>query len=136
MASKHFGFPMKTLGVKQCELNFRWSPNGISSPNATSIIGRGVASIVRNSTGKFTITLDDKYNHLLKFANTRAYDGAPGAASESQVTVIGDVANGNTSASTYVTFIYTITSTSTDVSAATSNVFLTSMTFEDSTVDD
>ena len=41
-----------------------FAPNGASSPAATSIEGRGVASVARTSRGLWTVTLDDTYREV------------------------------------------------------------------------
>ena len=46
-------------------LGFSFATNGASDPVATTITGRGVASVVHTSTGVFTITLQDVYPYLL-----------------------------------------------------------------------
>ena len=62
MADKIFyGVQARNQGVKI--LTFSFLPAGSSAP--TGLAGRGVASVVRDSAGKFTITLEDKYPALL-----------------------------------------------------------------------
>lgn len=51
-------------------LGFSWATNGSSQPVASSITGRGVASVAWTSTGVFTITLQDVYPYLLSATAT------------------------------------------------------------------
>ena len=46
-------------------LGFSFDTNGASDPVASTITGRGVASVVLASTGVYTITLQDVYPYLL-----------------------------------------------------------------------
>jgi hypothetical protein len=46
-------------------LGFSFATNGSSDPVASTITGRGVASVVLASTGVYTITLQDVYPALL-----------------------------------------------------------------------
>ena len=46
-------------------LGINWATNGSSDPVASTITGRGVASVVLASTGVYTVTLQDVYPTLL-----------------------------------------------------------------------
>jgi hypothetical protein len=46
-------------------LGINWATNGSSDPVASTITGRGVASVVLTSTGVYTVTLQDVYPSLL-----------------------------------------------------------------------
>lgn len=46
-------------------LGFSFATNGSSDPVASTLTGRGVASVVLTSTGVYTITLQDVYPYLL-----------------------------------------------------------------------
>lgn len=46
-------------------LGINWATNGASDPVASTITGRGVASVVLTSTGVYTVTLQDVYPSLL-----------------------------------------------------------------------
>ena len=51
----------KNLGIRVISLSF--APAGTGAP--TDVKGRGVTSVVRDSAGKFTITLKDKFLELM-----------------------------------------------------------------------
>jgi len=51
-------------------LGFSFATNGSSDPVATTITGRGVASVVLASTGVYTVTLQDVYPYLLSATAT------------------------------------------------------------------
>lgn len=50
------------------------------APTLSAADSLGITSVVRNSTGRYTITLDDKYNALLQVVESRQLaSGAPSA---------------------------------------------------------
>ena len=71
MADKiFFDLQHRNQGVKV--LSFSFAPQGTSQPTFVAADGRGVATIVRNSAGNFTITLEDAYPRLLSLQSTLA----------------------------------------------------------------
>lgn len=96
-------------------LPISWDCNGASNPVATSILGRGVASVVLSATGVYTVTLQDVYTSLLAANATLQL-----ASSDDKVTSqIGVV---SLSASTFQVRIFDIsTGALANVAAATGN---------------
>lgn len=74
MADRAFRKTCQTLEIDLTFLSLSFAPAGTGAP--TGITGRGVASIVRNSAGNFTITLEDAYSALLDAKMTIAMDAA------------------------------------------------------------
>ena len=56
-------FPKRSSNIREHSVEVIWYPNGTSSPS--TIIGRGLASVARTATGKFTVTLQDKWRHIV-----------------------------------------------------------------------
>lgn len=77
----------------------------LSSGTPTAVSGRtkGIASLARNSTGNYTLTLSDPYHHLLDF-NVALVTASTGI---SAALVAGIVTKDVTSASKTVNFVLT-----------------------------
>ena len=65
MAGRTFQPLLGALDPGVVTLGISWAPNGSSAVDQTSIKGRGVASVTRNSAGAFTVLLQDVYPTLL-----------------------------------------------------------------------
>jgi hypothetical protein len=65
MAGRTFQPLLGALDPGVVTLGISWAPNGSSAVDATSIKGRGVASVTRNSAGVFTVLLQDVYASVL-----------------------------------------------------------------------
>lgn len=63
MANRRFLPPLGALEVDVVELFGKISIGASGAVSSSS--GKGIASVVRNSAGKYTITLSDRYNSLL-----------------------------------------------------------------------
>lgn len=83
MASRNFN-RMQALEMELKQLQLVVSIGASGAPTVTR--GKGVATVVRNSAGQYTITLQDKYNSLVGFSCTQlvatAQDTTPQLASE------------------------------------------------------
>ena len=74
----------------------------VGAPTLDATKSLGITSIVRNSAGRYTITLDDKYNDLLQVIESRELaSGAPSAVG-GMVIRSQDVANAKTIVIEYV----------------------------------
>lgn len=65
MAGRSFVQLLGALDPGVVVLPISWDCNGASNPVASSILGRGVSSIVLSATGVYTVTLQDVYSGLL-----------------------------------------------------------------------
>lgn len=65
MAGRTFQPLLGALDPGVVVLGISWAPNGSSAVDQTSIKGRGVASVTRDSAGTFTVLLQDVYPTLL-----------------------------------------------------------------------
>lgn len=65
MAGRTFQPLLGALDPGVVTLAISWAPNGTSAVDQTSIRGRGVTSVTRNSAGVFTVALQDVYPSLL-----------------------------------------------------------------------
>ena len=65
MAGRTFQPLLGALDPGVVTLGISWAPNGSSAVDQTSIKGRGVTSVTRNSAGVFTVLLQDVYPTLL-----------------------------------------------------------------------
>jgi hypothetical protein len=65
MAGRTFQPLLGALDPGVVTLGISWAPNGSSAVDQTSLKGRGVASVTRNSAGVFTVLLQDVYNSVL-----------------------------------------------------------------------
>jgi hypothetical protein len=65
MAGRSFQPLLGALDPGVVTLGISWAPNGSSAVDQTSIKGRGVTSVTRNSAGAFTVLLQDVYPTLL-----------------------------------------------------------------------
>ena len=115
MAGRSFIQLLGALDPGVVVLPISWDCNGASNPVATSILGRGVTSVVLASTGVYTVTLQDVYSGLLAANATLQL-----ATSDDKVTSqIGVV---SLSASTFQVRIFDIsTGLLANVAAATGN---------------
>jgi hypothetical protein len=115
MAGRSFIKLLGALDPGVVVLPISWDCNGASNPVATSILGRGVTSVVLSSTGVYTVTLQDVYSGLLAANATLQL-----ATSDDKVTSqIGVV---SLSASTFQVRIFDIsTGLLANVAAATGN---------------
>jgi hypothetical protein len=115
MAGRSFVQLLGALDPGVVVLPISWDCNGASNPVATSILGRGVASVVLSATGVYTVTLQDVYSGLLAANATLQL-----ATSDDKVTSqIGVV---SLSASTFQVRIFDIsTGALANVAAATGN---------------
>ena len=79
MANRNFNrYQALTKEAKALFAQFSVAAAGAPTLNAPASLG--ITSIVRNSAGRYTITLDDKYNDLLQITQSRVLaSGAPGA---------------------------------------------------------
>lgn len=126
--------PVKALSGMPLYVDVEWHPNNTSTVSTSTYIkGRGVAQIERTDTGTFKVTFEDRFFRLRSFSATRAY-GTAGNNGDMQVTAVGDIARGVT-ASTYVSLIWKVANTATDVTYSTSDFFLLQFGFEASSVD-
>lgn len=66
MANRYFG-EMKRLSFekKVVDLFFKFAVGATGSPTLDVVNSKGIKSVVRNSAGKYTITLQDAYQKLL-----------------------------------------------------------------------
>ncbi len=114
MSSRTMSGRTQSFGIQQKAIRFRimasagsWTTpvivggRGASASIAGAGIADGVTSVVRNSAGKFTVTLDDSYAKLETFQVS--YQGSGDA--EDIVAQAGVVSNLATSASTPVTVV-------------------------------
>ena len=77
MANRNF-FRKQAMEREVKELYIEASIGASGAPTLSKKLG--VASMVRNSAGRYTITLEDKYNALLQITQSRQLAaGAPGA---------------------------------------------------------
>jgi hypothetical protein len=115
MAGRSFIQLLGALDPGVVVLPISWDCNGASNPVATSILGRGVTSVVLSATGVYTVTLQDVYSGLLAANATLQL-----ASSDDKVTSqIGVV---SLSASTFQVRIFDIsTGALANVAAATGN---------------
>lgn len=115
MAGRSFIQLLGALDPGVVVLPISWDCNGASNPVATSILGRGVTSVVLSATGVYTVTLQDVYSGLLAANATLQL-----ATSDDKVTSqIGVV---SLSASTFQVRIFDIsTGALANVAAATGN---------------
>jgi hypothetical protein len=115
MAGRSFIQLLGALDPGVVVLPISWDCNGASNPVATSILGRGVASVVLSATGVYTVTLQDVYSGLLAANATLQL-----ATSDDKVTSqLGVV---SLSASTFQVRIFDIsTGALANVAAATGN---------------
>jgi len=65
MAGRTFQPLLGALDPGVVTLGISWAPNGSRAVDQTSLKGRGVASVTRNSAGVFTVLLQDVYNSVL-----------------------------------------------------------------------
>ena len=65
MAGRTFQPLLGALDPGVVVLGISWATNGASAVDQTSLKGRGVASVTRNSAGVFTVLLQDVYPVLL-----------------------------------------------------------------------
>jgi len=65
VAGRTFQPLLGALDPNVVTLGISWAPNGSSAVDQTSLKGRGVASVTRNSAGVFTVLLQDVYPTLL-----------------------------------------------------------------------
>lgn len=65
MAGRTFQPLLGALDPGVVVLGISWAPNGSSAVDQTTIKGRGVTSVTRNSAGVFTVLLQDVYPTLL-----------------------------------------------------------------------
>lgn len=65
MAGRTFQPLLGALDPGVVVLGISWAPNGSSAVDQTSIKGRGVTSVTRDSAGVFTVLLQDVYPALL-----------------------------------------------------------------------
>lgn len=65
MAGRTFQPLLGALDPGVVVLGISWAPNGSSAVDQTTIKGRGVTSVTRNSAGAFTVLLQDVYPTLL-----------------------------------------------------------------------
>lgn len=79
MANRNFNrYQALTKEVKALFAQVAIAAAGAPTLNAPASLG--IASIVRNSAGRYTITLEDKYNDLLQVVESRELaSGAPSA---------------------------------------------------------
>jgi hypothetical protein len=70
MAGRSFIQLLGALDPGVVVLPISWATNGASDPVATTILGRGVASVALASTGVYTVTLQDVYTSLLSATAT------------------------------------------------------------------
>ena len=79
MANRNFNrYQALTKEVKALFAQVAIGATGAPTLNAPASLG--ITSVVRNSAGNYTITLDDKYNDLLQITQSRELaSGAPGA---------------------------------------------------------
>jgi len=70
MAGRSFVQLLGALDPGVVILGINWATNGSSDPVASTITGRGVASVVLASTGVYTVTLQDVYPTLLSATAT------------------------------------------------------------------
>lgn len=115
MAGRSFVQLLGALDPGVVVLPISWDCNGASNPVASSILGRGVSSIVLSATGVYTVTLQDVYSGLLAANATLQL-----ASSDDKVTSqIGVV---SLTASTFQVRIFDISSGAlANVAAATGN---------------
>lgn len=128
MASRNGYCARNVSNVLPKTLAFRWYPNGTST--VATVYGRGVASVTRNSTGNYTITLTDKYYRLVGAELHRVYSSA-GNASEWQITSVVDGA-ASSAVSTYITVQNKVATAVADVTANSGDFVLTTLHFDDS----
>ena len=74
------------LEVDVCLLYANWAVGAAGAPTLGATGNKGITSVVRNSTGKYTVTFDDAYNGLL-WADAIVMD-----ATNSDPTTVGVVA--------------------------------------------
>ncbi len=115
MAGRSFVQLLGALDPGVVILGINWATNGSSDPVASTITGRGVASVTLASTGVYTVTLQDVYPTLLSATATLQL-----ASADDKVTAqIGAVDLANR---TIQVRIYDISSAGVaDVAAATGN---------------
>jgi hypothetical protein len=65
MAGRSFQPLLGALDPGVVTLGISWAPNGSSAVDQTTIKGRGVTSVTRDSAGVFTVALQDVYPTLL-----------------------------------------------------------------------
>lgn len=70
MAGRSFVQLLGALDPGVVILGINWATNGSSDPVASTITGRGVASVTLASTGVYTVTLQDVYPTLLSATAT------------------------------------------------------------------
>lgn len=65
MANRSFHQPMGNLEVGVCKLWAKVTVGATGAPTLVAAASKGIASIVRNSAGNYTITLSDRYKAFL-----------------------------------------------------------------------
>lgn len=132
MASRNFDHPWM-LGKKTRLITGSFAPNGSTAGAiaAASIEGKGVASVVRNSAGNFTITLTDPYLKLVA--------AIPGIQTNSNTDIyptFGAFSNVGSTTGAAVSFVMRLLtgSTETDLAANANNRVSFWLVFQDSGV--
>lgn len=126
MAGRTFDQRM-VLGKKRYDIDLTFFPDTANPPTVNANQARGVASVVRNSAGVFTITLEDAYLRLVsKNASVQLSSAADLKAQ------FGDISNLGTTTPVTVVVRLLAVATPTDMAADANNSVSVQLCFSDS----
>lgn len=91
MANRRFEQFQLSLEKAVVNLYGQFAVGASGAPTMSATKSKGIASVVRNSAGRYTITLQDQYQYLLMFDTTIVLaSGAPGTTTSPECIVRQD----------------------------------------------
>lgn len=97
MASRNFRKDRGSLEIGLIDLFAQVAIGSTGAPTLTTAKSKGIASIARNSAGKYTITLSDIYQYIVTAnALIKVASGAPATSSSVQCILRADSVNSST----------------------------------------